>query len=653
MNLFGWKRNPEKKTSIIPTEQRKTEQPMVLDSVGTNRKQPPKGHDAAVSCREEDYLERWPVASSIYRTIKAAPPDWSTRIGLYGPWGSGKTSVLNFLEKIAESKGDIVVRFSAWNAIGESGVIALFYTALTDRLKRQGVQPSINAWSKDILRKFTGVVEKFSKQAGTAASELDSYHGVSVAAAISGLGVAAGALLQYVVISTDDLKKLHELLGDRRVIVFIDDLDRSDPKSVPKTLLALRELLDWPQFAFVLAFDREVIGEALSEYSKAYGESAQQFLDKIIDVPYALPSAPPKQVARLAEEALKKCADFIPCDIRAKVCFRFPDNPRQVKLIARALGVMKEVATRHSETELHWEAIILQTILRHSAPKTAVEVEKLFATDGGTTVSLEAASDKESSESRNNLISNAMLLSGVRISDRDYNYLFSLAFFILGLREAHSEECINYEMNLVVREPCFTIKEYSDLANEWYQSKSDHVVDDILNAKCEQLYVSRIEAAQSLLRKVIPSYKTNLSMVGGHQSLDNEKRCYEMANIDLNFAAYLWGNCTVREVVHERGAVDVCLSLYESLPSKVLDAEGNSRGEFIRELEIIKSALDECHDPVDFFINRILGTIIEIPKTMRSSVMNGIYVMRLSKLSFRLLLIMHLIFFMNLAAWES
>ena len=43
------------------------------------------GHDASVRRREDDDLDRWPVARSIHRTITSAPLGWSTRIGLYGP----------------------------------------------------------------------------------------------------------------------------------------------------------------------------------------------------------------------------------------------------------------------------------------------------------------------------------------------------------------------------------------------------------------------------------------------------------------------------------------------------------------------------------------------------------------------------------------
>ena len=49
------------------------------------------GNDAPVTERGDDLLNRWSVARSIDRVIFNAPQGSSTRIGLYGPWGGGKT----------------------------------------------------------------------------------------------------------------------------------------------------------------------------------------------------------------------------------------------------------------------------------------------------------------------------------------------------------------------------------------------------------------------------------------------------------------------------------------------------------------------------------------------------------------------------------
>jgi predicted KAP-like P-loop ATPase len=72
------------------------------------------GFDAAVRRREDDFLNRWPLAKEIYGIAITGPQDWSVRVGIYGEWGTGKTSVLEFISEMAKQDGQILVRFNPW-----------------------------------------------------------------------------------------------------------------------------------------------------------------------------------------------------------------------------------------------------------------------------------------------------------------------------------------------------------------------------------------------------------------------------------------------------------------------------------------------------------------------------------------------------------
>ena len=64
-------------------------------------------YDAARSARDDVHLNRWPFAQEIYRIASSGPRDWSVRIGVYGEWKSGKTSVINFVNSMAREDGHI------------------------------------------------------------------------------------------------------------------------------------------------------------------------------------------------------------------------------------------------------------------------------------------------------------------------------------------------------------------------------------------------------------------------------------------------------------------------------------------------------------------------------------------------------------------
>src|SRR5260370_881970 len=75
---------------------------------------PTTGYDAAQTRQQEDDLDRWRFAAEIVEVVLATPSDWSVRIGIFGKWGEGKSTVLRFAEQMLTEKENIVFSFSPW-----------------------------------------------------------------------------------------------------------------------------------------------------------------------------------------------------------------------------------------------------------------------------------------------------------------------------------------------------------------------------------------------------------------------------------------------------------------------------------------------------------------------------------------------------------
>lgn len=209
--------------------------------VDLNRRQTPSfesGHDAPVTLREQDSYGRWPVATAISRVIDAAPMEWSTRIGLFGRWGDGKTSVLNFLETQQKERHNIVIRYSPWGVSNESSMWRGFCTALVNGLRTNGV--AVSSWRRAEywLRVRLDPLATTAKFAGRLAQASGQAPFGSVVGEIIAKALAAGPLAKR------DVDRALGGAGGKRIVVFIDDLDRADPIVIPQLLLALRELLD-------------------------------------------------------------------------------------------------------------------------------------------------------------------------------------------------------------------------------------------------------------------------------------------------------------------------------------------------------------------------------------------------------------------------
>jgi predicted KAP-like P-loop ATPase len=96
-----------------------------------------RGFDAAVSRREDDHLDRWPFAREIYGIATTGPKDWSVRLGVYGEWGTGKTSVLEFVADMAAKDRHVVIWFNPWQYGSKSELWRAFILTVFEGLERQ------------------------------------------------------------------------------------------------------------------------------------------------------------------------------------------------------------------------------------------------------------------------------------------------------------------------------------------------------------------------------------------------------------------------------------------------------------------------------------------------------------------------------------
>src|SRR5882762_4156351 len=63
----------------------------------------------------QDRFDRWPFAQRIAETIARREDHSSLVVGIYGPWGDGKTSVLHLIEHALREYSQIVpVKFNPW-----------------------------------------------------------------------------------------------------------------------------------------------------------------------------------------------------------------------------------------------------------------------------------------------------------------------------------------------------------------------------------------------------------------------------------------------------------------------------------------------------------------------------------------------------------
>ena len=228
--------------------------------------------DAPIKDPNEDKFHRRPFAERVARIIAGRSDPSSLVVGLNAPWGDGKTSVLNFIESALSSDPKIVcVRFNPWLFSDEVTMLKNFFGDLARAVDRSLETRSERAG--EILRKVAPLAEL-----------------VPQGSTVGAVGeLLAGPTLEKL---RDRLEKT--LLEEgKRVVVIMDDIDRLD-KSEIQTLFRLVKLsADFQYTAYILAFDVDIVAAALQErYPNADSTAGRAFLEKIIQVPLALPRIP-------------------------------------------------------------------------------------------------------------------------------------------------------------------------------------------------------------------------------------------------------------------------------------------------------------------------------------------------------------------------
>lgn len=321
-----------------------------------------QGYDSAVHGREDDHLNRWPFAKEIYGVATTGPREWSVRIGVYGEWGTGKTSVLNFVDTLAREAGHIVVRFNPWeyatrDVMWRSFVVAV-YREVESTLGgvKGGTTAEAKAWAQKLAgwssKLLGGVASVWSDKAGEAVE-----HGLELLK--RGLSFGKG-----------DLAGIEDVLGDKRILVLIDDLDRTHCELVPEMLFAIKEIMDVGGFAFVCAFDPVVVGQVLGECHKGIGDG-QHFLEKIIDYPRWVPQPSRNGLLVLGRRDVEKYCPYVPPDVLGQVIGLLPQNPRALRQCIRLLALLKQEIERHDPGELNWPVILVANVIKIRFPRSA------------------------------------------------------------------------------------------------------------------------------------------------------------------------------------------------------------------------------------------------------------------------------------------
>jgi KAP-like P-loop domain-containing protein len=286
--------------------------------------------------------------------VLATPPDWSARIGIFGKWGDGKSTVLRFAEQMLKQKKSLVFWFNPWAIQNWNDLWEAFGGRLSGALSEAGI-PVDSTWLK--------MAKDSTKWLESTGIDQIAKAGAAVLGKDKVADAAFGLVSRWLRYDGPQIRAIQKKVKQRRLVVLIDDLDRTAPGFLPQLLLSLRELLDLPGFTFLLAFDDEILARALADNNPAWLDGSN-FLEKILDFRFHLPPITEKQKARLVSSSMAKYCPFVPQESVKEILDLLPNNPRKLKTLIRSLAALKPQIARHDPDELNWVDMWLVQMLR-------------------------------------------------------------------------------------------------------------------------------------------------------------------------------------------------------------------------------------------------------------------------------------------------
>jgi energy-coupling factor transporter ATP-binding protein EcfA2 len=340
----------------------------------------PSAPERPIQNKAEDKLERARFIERLASALINPETKNSTGVvvGITGPWGSGKSSLLNLLrEHIQEKYPDaLVVSFDPWLVSGRNDLIAEFLGEMIG---------TINATEK---RKA-----KFKRLGATIAQ-----YGAQLASLgnlwMPGLGAIVGGGFKTAEKALPNKKSLTairvQLIEELRevatpIIVLVDELDRIEDEEIRTIAQLVRSVLDFPVISYVLAYDSERVIQALGSGTgeKERLDRGRSYLEKIVQPQIPIPATFADEIKRLLIAEIK----VIEGQLRLPVAFenveRFNEllelvttdviqTPRDIRRLVGTFHVL--AGMRYGEVD--WIDLLAYSALLIKAPRTIAKMRR-------------------------------------------------------------------------------------------------------------------------------------------------------------------------------------------------------------------------------------------------------------------------------------
>ena len=233
----------------------------------------------AVECpwtpEDEDLLGRIEEAKNLSKKIfQTDTSNAAFTLGLTAPWGSGKTSFMLAMQQYLREhhhKEIILLDFNPWMYRKSPNLTQIFFEELSRTLA-----PYSSALASGFMQYVDYILSK----------ENNSW--IQLGARLLPQGFKAKSTSEQY----EFLKKKICKLG-RKIMIFIDDVDRLDGEELTELFSLVRNISSFPNMSYILAYDKEYV---TTQLQNKFNEHTYRYMEKIVQAEYPLAKITPEQL---------------------------------------------------------------------------------------------------------------------------------------------------------------------------------------------------------------------------------------------------------------------------------------------------------------------------------------------------------------------
>ena len=248
-------------------------------------------------------------------------------IGLNGEWGSGKTTMIKIIQQnIAEISGDsdyentTCINFNAW-AAEKTDIVTSLFQKISRFLDTKQFDRS---WMRKIKKPR---IEKFNNPWMTLCAD------IALRELMMGMTYedVKGHFKKPPLSIEDISKQIEDLLGGKRLVIFIDDLDRCNASNILELLETIKNVLGAKNLIFCITVDMKQIERAweLRYKSDLVKIESKEYIEKLFPIIFSLPPKIDDDVGSYHDSLVVRNHEYD--KLRTHLVESLTHNPRKIK----------------------------------------------------------------------------------------------------------------------------------------------------------------------------------------------------------------------------------------------------------------------------------------------------------------------------------